>query len=150
MSIALDDKHGLNPTMTLCFYCQEPNGVALFGKIGNKTARNLREAGAPVRPGGEAPRALTMDLQPCQKCLEHMKKGIILISVDEEKTDDMQNPYRSGGWVVVTEDFIRRTFEPEELVNAICDKRVSFMPDDAWDMLGLPRGASDEQQTTCS
>lgn len=178
MSIRLSEKHGVNPSLDLCFLCNEPKGVALLGRL----------------PGdAEAPRQAVFDEEPCDKCLEWMKQGIILISVDEsqsppEKVRDCtclrckhrftwvvkygptpnisgertircpkcnshvsaepiheracQNPYRTGGWCVIKEEAVRRMgITPPELLEDICKKRVAFLPDEVWSMLGLPRGS---------
>ena len=124
MSIRLSTKHGVNASIGVCFYCNEENGeVILPGHL----------------PGdAEAPRKAIWHKHPCDKCEAHMKLGIILISVrtNESETD---NPYRTGGWVVVSEDFIRRLVQ-EPLLSRLLAKRVSFMPDNIWDAIGLPRG----------
>jgi hypothetical protein len=69
-----------------------------------------------------------------------MKLGIILISIDEKKTgSNTDNPYRTGGWIVIKEEALRRIgIKPPELEAHILRARVCFMPDDAWDRLGLP------------
>jgi hypothetical protein len=76
----------------------------------------------------------------CQQCQKYMQQGIILISVDESKSDDLSNPYRTGGWVVVKEEAVRRMLPESDVTEQICQKRMSFVPDDVWDQLGLPRG----------
>lgn len=123
-SIRLSPAHGVNPSLDVCFFCMKPRGVALFGMM---------------RGDREAPREVCMDHEPCDTCKKWMEQGVVLISVDEKKTEDKQNPYRSGGFCVVKEDFIRRAVVPQELAEDICKKRVAFIPDDAWDALGLPK-----------
>lgn len=124
-SIRVSPKHGLNPTIPQCFFCGElKNEIALLGKLKGDV---------------EAPKSICFDMEPCDKCKEYMGKGIILISVDPEKSPDPNNPYRTGGWIVVKDDYITRVFNPE-VVKDVLDKRIAFMPDDAWDKLGLPRG----------
>lgn len=126
-SIRVSEKHGVNPSVTHCFFCQKAVGVALFGRL----------------PGdAEAPHAVALDHEPCDECKLVMSKGVILISVDETKSaGDLTNPYRTGGWCAVSEDFIRRVLEnATELRDTVLAKRIAFIPDDAWDMLGLPRG----------
>lgn len=139
--VYLDPKHGVNPMLTNCYYCNKPSGVALIGRAHPTVKEALLKAGAPVGPDGEAPhRGVVFDKDPCTKCREFMDQGVILISVDEGKTDDTENPYRTGGWVVVSTDFIERVFSPPELVEQVLDMRMAWVPDDAWDMLRLPRG----------
>lgn len=126
--IRVSDKHGVNPSVEKCFVCGKDKGVIMFGKL----------------PGDvEAPPSMVLpSKEPCDECLDYMGKGIILISVDMEKSEgDMQNPWRTGGWLVITEEgFDRIGIHPPELAEDIKKKRIAFLPDDAWDMLGLPRG----------
>ena len=141
--IYLDEQHGVNPSITTCFWCGEDVGIALFGKLLPKQKAALRESGFDLGDDGKtAPRRVCLDRSPCDKCLKHMDMGVILISVDEKKSkEDTDNPYRTGGWCVVKEDFIKRLkLNPPELEQSILEKRVAFLPDETWDMLGLPRG----------
>ena len=126
MSIRVSEQHGVNPSVEKCFFCQRDVGVVLFGRL----------------PGdAEAPRSVTLDETPCSECRSLMDRGVILISVDEGKSGgDMRNPYRSGAWIVVTDSFIQREVAPP-LRDYILQKRAAFVPDSAWDNLGLPRGA---------
>ena len=119
-----------------------------------KIARELGYADGQMPKSG-----LVFDKEPCDKCKEWMKQGIILISVDESKSEDMQDPYRTGNFCVVKDDAIRRMLAvdiPEGIDPEICHKlgrkqkqnqellehvlkaRVCFIPDDAWKLLGLP------------
>lgn len=124
MNIKLSPKHGVNPSLMVCPVCGEEYGVALLGRL----------------PGdAEAPRRAVYENKPCDKCKEYMKQGVILISVrDGEEGSD--NPYRTGGWVVVKREAIRRIVTSPELAEEICAKGVAYVPDSVWDMLGLPRG----------
>lgn len=124
-SLRLSPTHGVNPSVMQCFYCLQDKGIALLGAI----------------PGGaEAPRQAVFDREPCETCAEHMRQGVILISVDEAKSKgDMQNPYRTGGWCVIRDSAIKRGIHPKELADHILKMRVAFVPDDAWTKMGLPR-----------
>lgn len=127
-SILVSPTHGVNPTIPVCFYCgEEKNEVLLLGRL---------------KDDAEAPHHAVWDKEPCDTCKDHMRQGVILISVsDTSPEDDQENPYRTGGWVVVTEEAIGRWLSKQpKLVNAICRKRVAFVPDAVWDQIGLPRG----------
>lgn len=180
--IAVSEKYSLNPSVELCFYCNKEKGVVLLG----------------ANRGVEAPRQAVYNHEPCQDCAKLMKRGVILISVDEKKSTvrehtcrrcthvwrapirmakaaanlsgemtetcpkcntygqvnssphmlDNDNPWRTGGWIVVTDQYIKRVFTPPELVESVLKKRVAFMPDETWDLLKLPRGATKESETT--
>lgn len=127
-SIRISEKHGFNPMLVVCFYCQKDRGdIALFGRL----------------PGdAEAPRRGVIAMDPCDECKGYMKQGIILISYDEAKTTDKKNPYRSGGWCVLKEEAVKRMFKEGELLDAVLKCRFAFMDDQTWDHIGLPRGAS--------
>ena len=125
--IRVSEKHGVNPSLEQCFVCCKDVGVVLFGKL---------------KGDAEAPRRVCLgpNSEPCDECKGYMEQGVILISVDEARSDDRQNPWRTGGWCVVRDEFVTRVFEPGELVEQVLKQRVAFMPDEAWDILGLPRG----------
>jgi hypothetical protein len=119
--IRLSPKHGVNPAIPLCYVCNEPkNMLLLVGRL----------------PGdAEAPKHAVWDKEPCDKCKGYQQQGIILISVKDGEDGD--NPYRTGGWVVMTEDAVRRVLVGD-IVEDICKKRMAFVPDTVWDALGLP------------
>lgn len=178
--VTLSHTHGVNPGLMQCFFCMESSGVILYGHL----------------PGdAEAPHMACIDFDPCSKCQEHMKQGIILVSIRDEDANKMfwhwhcphchnhkevavkegampsapycnrwrcrdrpamlskctrptSNPYRTGGWVVVAEKFVKRVICPSELVDHMLKVRFAFMPDEVWDNLGLPQGKSDANTET--
>jgi len=122
--ITLDEKHGVNPSLMQCFFCMEPMGLVLFGRM---------------KGGGEAPREVCLNHEPCDKCAGYMKEGIVLISASEEKGTS-ENPWRTGGWIVIKEEALRRIIVQEELIETIARKRFAFVDDATWDLVGFPRG----------
>ena len=134
--IQLSEKHGVNPSVEQCFFCMKDVGVVLFGRLKPR----------PHNFDPEAPRQVCFgpDSRPCDECIGYMEQGIILISVDEEKTDDVNNPWRSGGWCVVKEEAIKRMKFNEEEEKRILDRRVAWLTDEVWEIFGLPRGEVDE------
>ena len=64
------------------------------------------------------------------------EQGIVLISVKDGESGD--NPYRTGRVAVVKEEAIRNIVHPKELSDTIIQKRVCYIPDEAWKLLGLP------------
>lgn len=89
MSIRISEKHGLNPSMDICFFCGEAKGIALFGKMkGDK----------------EAPRNVLLNYEPCDKCKEAMAQGTTIIEVVTEDNGNMpiqDGIYPTGRWCVV-------------------------------------------------
>ena len=134
-SILLSPKHGVNPTIPCCFFCgKQKNEIVLTGR---RSKRN--ERGRVVDNDVAMPMSgLVFNREPCDECRKLMELGVILISVDESKSDDLANPYRTGGWAVV-KDVALKSVQPKSLRDYILAKRVAFVPDDAWDKLGLPR-----------
>lgn len=138
-SIRLSETHGVNPAIPKCFLClEDKNEIILAGRLPNDQ---------------EAPRGAVWDQNPCDKCQEYMRQGVILISVsdsspppDNEIHYDARgrpyrnpyNPFRTGGWCVVIDDFISRCVNPPEFAASILKTRYAFVPNQAWRMLGLP------------
>jgi hypothetical protein len=124
-SIRLSPKHGINPSLAVCFFCQKDRGdIILPGLMKGDT---------------EAPRRAVWDKVPCDECKGYMSQGIIFISVDARLSTDQDNPYRSGGWCVLTEDAVKRMLKPGDMRKSILKSRVAFIPDEVWDSIGLPR-----------
>jgi len=134
MSIRLSPKHGLNPAIPVCFFCGgDKNEIVIPGLM---------------KGDREAPRKAVWNMEPCDQCAHFMTQGVILIEVDEAKTTDRANPYRAGGWLVVKDHVITGTVNSPELAASILEKRVAFIPTDAWDKLGLPRGEGTHPEST--
>lgn len=109
--------------MMTCFFCGESKGILLH--------KRLRQV---------LPREACYDHEPCDKCRGYMEQGVIIVSTkDGEEGSD--NPYRTGGWWVVTEEGVRGFTGPGELLDSILEKRFAFMPDSVCDQIGLPREA---------
>jgi hypothetical protein len=127
-SIRLSEQHGVNPSMMQCFFCTEEFGVALLGKL---------------KDDAEAPRKICFGpkSEPCPKCEKLMEMGVIFVSVKTEDAEpNRDNPYRTGGWIVLKEEGVRRLPIDDELKESILKSRFCFIPDDAWEMLGFPHG----------
>jgi hypothetical protein len=71
-----------------------------------------------------------------------MEAGVILISISDDTTAEVMkekipNPYRTGGWVVVRQEYVERAFDGPSREFAL-KHRFMFIADEAWNMLGLP------------
>jgi len=143
-SIRVSKKHGVNPSITQCFLCGKDKDILLMGHISGGKASEMKQAGVDIKPEHDAEAPMKMgvvDMEPCQKCLDWMSQGIILISVadgEDEKADN-KNPYRTGGWCVLKEAAVKKMLNDSETLQEIIKKRVAFVPDKVWDLLGLPR-----------
>ncbi len=107
-SIKLSPKHGLNPSMRICFWCGEEDGIALLGKL----------------PGDkEAPRQVVVDYEPCPKCKEIFSKGIMVAGVVRKPMMENMEPigydgeyplYPDGSHFVASENWVRRLYDNDE------------------------------------
>lgn len=127
--IRISEKHGVNPSVGVCFFCGEEDGtVILAGRLTGDA---------------EAPRRAVWSHDPCPKCKEHMKAGIVLISVDPARSPDHANPWRTGGWCVVKEEAFRRLFSGPPVETSL-KLRFAFVEDAVWDRVGLPRAGAEK------
>ena len=123
-SIQLSEKHGLNPSLEVCYVCGKDKGVILFGKLKGDV---------------EAPRKACITKAPCDECKTWMTQGVICISIDPNKSTDKEDPWRSGGWAVVKDEAITKLLSHnEKLLASILEHRVMFMDDEVWDSIGFP------------
>ena len=159
MRIQLSKKHGVNPAVSMCFFCnEESNMLILAGRMKNDA---------------EAPSNMVWNMEPCNTCAGYMEQGILLISVrdgemekqerelelynaDFERTNGwrsdkwkrrryhfMPSPYRTGGWLVLKREAFKRMFNGDAADN-ILRTGWGFVPDEVWNTIGLPRGDVNE------
>lgn len=139
--------------MARCFFCLKEDKILIDRRLKDSFPKDCG----------------VIDLVPCNECKGLMKQGILLISVrvgefdviakDQEnyKAEKLRyerdhfkahlhyrpfipNPFRTGGWCVVKEDYVKRVIQPPELLALMLRERWSFIEDDAWNLMGLPRG----------
>lgn len=123
MSITLSEKHGVNPTMTICFFCGEEKGeIALLGELPEDA---------------EAPKYAVIDYEPCDTCKKQMDKGVVILEVTTDSFKDNRPPiqdklYPTGNWAVITEEAAKKMFNTDkkallvdkELMNAILQSQA--------------------------
>lgn len=73
--IEISPKHGLNPSLDLCFWCRKPRGIALLGRLRKKDGGN---------DDAEAPKHTLSSLEPCDECKAKFEKGVHLIEVSDD------------------------------------------------------------------
>lgn len=104
--IKLSPKHGLNPTIPVCFWCgEERNEVALLGRIGD--GRKHEDF--------EAPRYMVIDYEPCEKCRAKMALGVTLMEATSKpnsvaKVEMQKGIYPTGRYVVIKREAARKMF----------------------------------------
>jgi len=129
-SIKLHPKHGLNPSLEICYICGEDKDTIIM-------------LGAAYK--GEAPHRMCVNREPCEACVEHMRQGVIFISVKDGQPES-DNPYRTGKFAVVTENAVKRIVQPGVLQDHILKARVAFIEDQTWAMIGLPTTSEGNNQ----
>ena len=162
-SITLDPVLGINPRLVNihCFICGETKAgeIALLGASNYYDTCphcNVRIYGG-VRRGYNGKRTCPkcehsshdgfertklgdreqMDRNDiCPECENHMKNGVVLISIRDDQQGE-ENPFRTGGWAVVKDNYIEQIVKPKELADQILRKRVCFIPDAVWNQLPL-------------
>ena len=95
--------------------------------------------GMDGRPLVEGEQPIVQNHEPCAQCIKYMEMGVIVISVDEKKSEDLKNPCRTGGWWVMKDEALKRFVKPPELLESILKSRVCFMPDETCRQLGLTK-----------
>lgn len=114
--------------LTRCFFCGEPDKILLCSPFNarGEPATDMDKLNGKV-----------IDMEPCPKCADLMKQGIMLLTVrDGEKQD---NPFRTGRVFVVREDAMKRIVGDD--THAMFKVRWSFIEDSVADKLGLTAAA---------
>jgi len=127
--------------LTKCYYCLESDKILLAIKYNSK-GEPLKDL-APLH-------GCVVDMEPCSKCADWMKKGIILIGIDGSKSDPgwhippvsktegwMPTPHRTGHFVVITEEAIKRAFKGERELQFAMTNRFMFIEHEAMVLTGL-------------
>ena len=121
-SLKLHWVHGVNPTIPVCYFCgQDKKEVALLGAAYK----------------GQAPMNMVIDQEPCDDCKSWMKKGVILIQVEDNS--EPPHPVRTGGFCVISEAGIRKMFT-DEAATDLLEKRAGFLEQSLWEDVGIPAG----------
>lgn len=108
--LKLSPKHGLNPTISVCFWCgEEKDEIALLGHIGN------------VRKGEdiEASMRTIINYEPCPSCLAKMDSGFTIVETTTSPNDTTSVPiqegiYPTGRFVVIKHEVAKRIFRIDE------------------------------------
>ena len=98
-NINLSPKHGVNPTMPICFWCeQEKNEIALLGLLPN-------DAGAP--------RHCVLDYEPCDACREKWDAGVVILEVTATNPHEIPPIHSARGDFYPTGRYM--VFKPQAL-----------------------------------
>jgi len=127
--------------LTKCFYCGGPGDI-LLNRRPQHPSSVVRQAHGAV-----------INMEPCNECKANMKLGIILIGVDDAKSDPgwnkqrIPNPYRSGLYVVVREEAFRRMIGESPARDYALQHRWMFIDEEAVTALRL-REAVEQNNAT--
>lgn len=126
-SITLSKKHGVNPTIPICFWCgKEKNEIAMLGKL----------------PGDmEAPRSMWIpgDYDPCEECEQNWNKGIRVIEASNAPVLYPEQPsyygaYPTGNNIILEPNKIEVIFKNVDF-DKIREKKMCFMDKSAFTKL---------------
>lgn len=121
----------LGVALTKCYFCQKDDQIVMNTCLTEANAAKIDEMHGRV-----------IDMNPCPKCKEFMNRGIIVITVDEEKSgkdwdkQPIPNPYRTGGWFVVADDIVHQIANPK-LAALILEHRFMFIAHQAAEAMGF-------------
>lgn len=114
--IEISPKHGLNPTIPVCFWCgKEKNEIALLGHIREKTKDRFGSNTVVRGSDIEAPRRMVLDYEPCDECKKMWESGVAVLEVQQTPTmpnqpEIQKGIYPTGRFAVVTVEGADRVF----------------------------------------
>lgn len=120
-SIEVSPKHGVNPTIPVCFYCgEDKNQIALLGRVRERDKRTGRAI-----PGSdvEVPHRMVLDYEPCDECAKKMSTGVTLLGVTMTPPTDGRPPitaqggesvYLTGAWCVIKPESAQEMFNIDQ------------------------------------
>lgn len=97
----LHKEHGLNPTISICFFCgEEKNEIGLLG----------------ASYKGEAPLKTVLNLEPCMACENnYTSKGVFLL-------ESLDSKNFTGRFVCITDESFKKIFNID-----IPEKKIAFV-----------------------
>lgn len=114
----ISEKHGLNPTIPVCFWCGKDKGeIVLLGRLPEDK---------------EAPRSCIVDYEPCDVCKAHMVQGIAFIEVGNSPVAEgfpeiEPGYYPTGRFVVVKPEAVERIIPSPTLAARVLHYRKTLI-----------------------
>ena len=136
--------------LTKCYFCGGDDKIVLNTLLTGQMAKKVEEM-----------HGMVIDMEPCPKCREFMKQGVILLTIDSEKSEPgwnkppsmdqgnpfyrkpsdrrqfIPNPYRTGGFFVLKDIAIEQCIHPEAMAQWALKHRWMFIEHKAAEMIGL-------------
>lgn len=103
--IKISQKHGLNPTIPVCFWCgEEKNEIALMGEVLDSNGQEI-----------EMPMHACIDYEPCEECKKMMEGGFTIIEATQypngtTNREIQSGVYPTGKWAVLKMEAAGRIF----------------------------------------
>lgn len=97
--IKLSPQHGVNPSMTVCFFCGKETGIAMLGKL---------------KGDAKAPRRIVANYIPCDECKEKHKRGRVIIeatTVANGLPEIQPGVWPTGRWCMVGKENGQQLFK---------------------------------------
>jgi hypothetical protein len=124
------------PALTKCYFCGGPGAILIATKDRVDVARYHGQI---------------VDMSPCSRCQEHMKIGVILISIRDgeaakgeeasrQNPRAIPNPYRTGRVCVIRNEAAERLFKPDHPALKL---KWCFVEDGGWQKMGLLTTSTD-------
>lgn len=108
--LPLSPKHGVNPSLLICFFCGEDTGkIVLLGKLPSDA---------------EAPRKIVLDKTPCSKCQEKFSSGITFFESTSSSFNDT-----TGRYFILSEEATRKLVLPPSLEKILTRREALIDPE---------------------
>jgi len=130
----MSERDTIGVAMTLCYFCGGSKDIILNTRLTTSAAESVKGLHGKV-----------MNMEPCNACADIMKKGVVIIVIDEEKSgpdwskEKPPNPWRTGHMVTVKDDYLKRIKVQPDLLKSILKARGTFMGEDTALKLGVIR-----------
>lgn len=115
-NIRISPQHGLNPSMSHCFFCGEPKGdLLLLGKLKGDV---------------KAPKGMIVDYKPCKACAEKQAKGTTVIEVTTAENGMLPiqgNLHPTGRWFIMKKEVASSLFN--------CTNNTILLEDKAFEQI---------------
>ena len=118
----MSDKLGVALVNHICFLCGEKTEEIVLNTV--LTEKNAEEV--------KALHGKTVGHNICKTCEEALKIGIGIIEVDESKTTNIKNPWRTGRICVIREEAFDKIFKEVDK-----SKRIIYLPIEVSNQIGL-------------
>ena len=131
-SIPISPKHGVNPTVPVCFWCGEmKNEIAFLGRLKGDI---------------EAPPSMILNYEPCDKCKENWAKGVALLKASKMPFTQNQVPFQgsvargddvyvNGAVMVIKVEALKRLNLGDDITESAIKEGILLMESEVFDAI---------------